>query len=187
MIPAGEWLQLFFNLIILAFGSKLIYELFRDGKVPPFIRTRESIAGEVAEAFGTLPAGSVLYDPGCGDGRVLFAIAKNNPGLRCVGIELRIFPYVLALLQKRHHPEAQIRFIRGNSFKQDLSSATHMYTYLYPQVMDALLPKLERELKPGSVLISLDFAFAKKAPERMIPLADAKKGKLGDKLYVYRF
>ncbi|MDB5237537.1 MAG: ribosomal protein methyltransferase [Parcubacteria group bacterium] len=187
MSAFAEWAILFLNIFMLVFGAKLIVELFRYGSVPPFIRTREPIAHEVAEAFGTLPEGSVVYDPGCGDGRVLFAIAKKNPRARYVGIELRLFPYLLAKRQRRMHPEADIRFIRGDSFKQDLSKATHVYTYLYPKVMDKLLPKLQNELRPGTVLISLDFQFKDKEAERTIPLSGAAEGKLGKLLYVYRF
>ncbi|MDB5265742.1 MAG: ribosomal protein methyltransferase [Parcubacteria group bacterium] len=191
MVTSAEWLELFLNLIVLAFGFKLVSEIARNGKVPPFIRTRTLIAQEIADAFGTLPKGSVVYDPGCGDGRVLFAIAAKNPGVQCVGIELRLFPYFLALRRRaaflREYPEAKVRVIRGNSFKQDLSSATHVYTYLYPEVLDRLLPKFEKELHPGTILISLDFKFLKKISERIIPLAHAEKGKLGETLYVYRF
>ena len=181
------WILFGLNLFMLAFATKLILELCRVGRVPPFIRTRVPVADEIAAAFGTLPEGSVVYDPGCGDGRVLFAIAKRNPGVRCVGIEIRLFPYMLAMSKKQNHPEANIEFVRGNCFTQDLSVATHMYVYLYPKVMDSLLPKLMRELKPGTELISLDFKFKKKQPERVIPLASAERKKLGQTLYAYRF
>jgi SAM-dependent methyltransferase len=187
MISFLTWVNFFLNIVILAFGAKLLFEMAREGKTPPFIRTRPPVAKEVAEAFGTLPPGSVVYDPGCGDGRVLFAIAEKNPHARFVGIELRMFPYMLALRQKRLHPNVDITFIRGNSFKLDLSSATHMYTYLYPKVMDMLLPKLEKELRPGTELISLDFEFQNKETERSMPLASAEAQKLGRTLYVYRF
>lgn len=187
MISTYEWISVALNLACLAFGVKLILELARFGRVAPFIRTRAAVAHEVADAFGTLPAGSVIYDPGCGDGRVLFAIAEKNPQAKFVGIELRFFPYLRALWEKRRHPNLDITFIRGNAFKQYLSSATHMYIYLYPHVMDALLPKLERDLKPGTEIISLDFQFSQKTYERTIPLATAETGKLGRLLYVYRF
>lgn len=187
MITLADWISLIANLVVLAFGMKLILEIFRSRNVPPFIRTRESVAQEAAEAFGQLAAGSVVYDPGCGDGRVLFAIAARNPGARCVGIELRIFPYLRALLLKRKHPDANILLVRGNAFRQDLSEATHLYTYLYPEVMDRLLPKLQKEVRPGTILISLDFPFTDKEAEKTIPLASAEEGKLGRMLHVYRF
>ncbi len=187
MLTFADWVNFIGDLILIAFGVKLTGELLREGKVPPYIRTRTAIAEEVAEVFGTLPLGSVLYDPGCGDGRVLFAVARRNPGLHCVGIELRTFPYGCALWKKRRHPGMNVNFVRANAFAQDLSPATHLYTYLYPNVMDALLPKLEKELRPGTILLSLDFPFTHKQPVGTVPLVNAEEGKLGSMLYTYVF
>lgn len=187
MITALQWVSLALNLFFIGFGIKLVLELSRYGRIAPFIRTRASIAEEVAEVFGILPEGSVVIDPFCGDGRILFAIARRNPKVRFVGIELRTYPYLRALWWKRKFPGTDMRFMRGNCYKQDLSSATHLYTYSSNDAMDALLPKLEKELKPGAKVISLDFQFSKKVVERTIPLKTAQKGKLGQTLYVYRF
>lgn len=187
MITVLQWVSLFLNLFFIGFGIKLVMELLRYGRIAPFIRTRASIAEEVAEAFGTLPEGSMVIDPFCGDGRILFAIAKRNPTAGFLGIELRMFPYLRALWWRRRFPALNIRFIRGTSYKQDLSSATHLYTYSSCDAMDALLPKLLQELMPGSEVISLDFPFANKTYERTIPLKTAEEGKLGQILYVYRF
>lgn len=187
MITALEWLSLGLNLFFIGFAIKLITELVRYGRVAPFIRTRDVIAEEIAGIFGTLPEGSVVVDPFCGDGRVLFAIAEQNPRAGFLGIELRTYPYLRALWWKRRFPGLNIRFIRGNSYRQDLSSATHLYTYSSHDAMDTLLPKLELEAKPGTELISLDFAFSNKIAERTIPLKTAQEGKLGQVAYVYRF
>ncbi|KND49379.1 MAG: hypothetical protein AB203_03230 [Parcubacteria bacterium C7867-008] len=187
MLTTQVWIGFIFDIILIVFALRFMWGMMRLGKISPFIRTRMPVAEEVAEAFGTLPEGSVLIDPGCGDGRVLFAIAKRNPHTTFIGIELRLLPYILALLEKRKHPDLNITFIHGNFFDQDLSSATHIYTYLYAHVMDSLLPKLLKELKPGTTLLSVDFPFSKKQTEHVTTLKSAEQLKLGRTLYVYRF
>ncbi|KND50543.1 MAG: hypothetical protein AB202_02735 [Parcubacteria bacterium C7867-007] len=187
MISSVEWLQLVFSVLFVLLAIRFIWGMMRIGTVSPFIRTRTQVAEEVAAVFGTLPTGSTLIDPGCGDGRVLFAIAKQNPHTHFIGIELRLLPYLLALHKRKREKNTTIDFVHGNFSQHDLSCATHMYTYLYPHVMDDLLPKLEKELQPGTQLISLDFSFSMKEAVRTIPLLSAEEGKLGRLLYVYQF
>ena len=52
--------------------------------------------------------------------------------------------------------------------------------------MDSLLPKFEKELKPGTKVISCDFKFSKKEPTKVIHLK-ANKSALNRTLYVYDF
>jgi hypothetical protein len=52
--------------------------------------------------------------------------------------------------------------------------------------MDALLPKLERELQAGTKLISIDFPFTHKKPDQIIELSNVPHTR-GKRLYVYEF
>ncbi|MFA6355189.1 MAG: class I SAM-dependent methyltransferase [Candidatus Paceibacterota bacterium] len=133
--------------------------------------------------------GSVVYDLGCGDGRVLFYLAKNNPKYKYIGIESSLFPYLLAKSLSwwfKKVNKINVEIIKKDFFKEDLSNATHIFTYLYPNVMDDLLPKLDKELKRGTVLVSASFHFTTKREIREI---DLKRGKyqLGKLLYIYEF
>lgn len=175
------------DLIVLGIAFTIIHQILVLGTVPPYIRTRRDVAEEIAELLGKLPPGSVLYDPGCGDGRVLRALARRNPEARFVGIELRRIPYLLARWKARKEGLANIELRQGDLFKESFASATHIYTYLYSEVMDRLLPKIAREVVSGTVLISLDFPFKEKEPERKIPLKAARPHRLGTTLYAYRF
>jgi hypothetical protein len=75
--------------------------------------------------------------------------------------------------------------LRGDFMKQNLSAADRVFTYLYPGLMDELLPKLEKELHPGTRLVSCDFPFSKKKAKEVI---DLERPKLtGQKLYIYEF
>src|SRR5689334_15161537 len=99
----------------------------------------------------------VVYDLGSGDGRIVIAAAKKY-GARAVGVELD------ADLIKQANKNAQkagvadkVRFVQGDLFKTDLSEATVVTMYLSQTINQRLEPKLKRELKPGSRVVSHRF------------------------------
>lgn len=125
-----------------------------------------------------------MYDLGCGDGRLLRELYKVFPTATYRGIEHEITPYLLFRYRNRDIIGKNFSIIRGNFFKKDLSQATHILTYLFPHIMDALLPKLEKELPQGTQLISVDFPFTHKEPEKIIELKHYGRGL---RLFVYKF
>jgi SAM-dependent methyltransferase len=204
-MPFAQILLVLFNICIIGFLIYLIKEVLQVYTVPPFIRTRSEVTDEIAGLIGglkkTLRKGSsapVVYDLGCGDGRVLMAIRAHNLSLgsendlqtgrdsaQYIGIEKKVIPYILAKMNTG--AAKNVTIFRRDIFKTPLHDATHIYTYLYNNVMDTLLPKLEVELTPGTILYSLDFVFSKKEPTHVYALKSAKKGKLGGTLYEYKF
>jgi len=106
----------------------------------------------------------VVYDLGSGDGRILIAAAKKY-GARGVGIE--IDP---ALVKKARENAAaagvsnRVRFITGNLFTADLRSATVVTLYLLQSLNERLRPKLIRELKPGTRVVSHVFNMGPEWP-----------------------
>jgi len=112
-----------------------------------------------------------------------------NPKARYIGIENNVLPILLARAESflnKKKTGNDVEIINGDFFKQDLRNATHIFTYLYPNIMDELLPKFEEEFKPGTRLVSLSFKFASKNPISEIDLKRSKY-KLGRKLYIYQF
>lgn len=175
---------LFLNLLsfgILGFLVVIFFRLIFSKKAPFVPIPEEALSKLLSET--TLDENDVVYDLGCGDGRVLVYLAKKFRGATYIGIELRLFPYLLAKIRSRKY--ANITIIRGDFFKQDLTQATHIVTYLFPHVMDSLLPKLEAELK-HTTLISFDFSFSKKEAARKMEFTE-RKGALGSKVFIYRF
>ncbi len=73
-----------------------------------------------------------------------------------------------------------------NFFKEDLSHADIVITYLYPGLLDALLEKLERELRAGTLLYSFDFAFSKKEPEH-VEHGKGRAAARGERLLAFQF
>ncbi len=98
-------------------------------------------------------ADDVVYDLGCGDGRLLFAALERGAG-RAVGIELDPLPLQRAKAKaKQLAVEHKVTFVEGDVMETDLSPATLVLCYLITAASAALKPKLERELSPGSRVV----------------------------------
>lgn len=106
----------------------------------------------------------VVYDLGSGDGRIVIAAAKLH-GARGVGVE--IDP---ALIKKARANAAaagvadRVRFVAQDLFKTDLRPATVVTLYLLQSLNERLRPKLVRELRPGTRVVSHVFNMGPEWP-----------------------
>lgn len=99
----------------------------------------------------------VVYDLGCGDGRIVVRAATRF-GCRGVGVDLNPERVKEAKENANRANVSQLtRFEVGDVFDFDFSPATVVTMYLLPSVNLKLRPRLQKELKPGSRLVSHDF------------------------------
>ena len=99
----------------------------------------------------------VLYDLGCGDGRIVVRAATRF-GCRGVGVDLDPQRVSEARANaSREKVTALTRFDVGDVFAYDFSPATVVTMYLLPSVNLKLRPRLLKELKPGTRIVSHDF------------------------------
>ena len=117
----------------------------------------------------------VVYDLGSGDGRIVITAAKTY-GARGVGIE--IDP---ALVKQANDNAAaagvadRVRFVTQDLFTTDLSDATVVTLYLLQSINERLRPKLVRELKPGSRVVSHVFNMGPEwPPEKTIEIGRSR-------------
>lgn len=177
-----------FLLVILLLFFVFVFVLFCWSLVTtraPFIPVPNEVLPDIIKAL-ELKDNSVVYDLGCGDARVLQSCFTFQPKARCVGIEKDLIPYWIAKRRLRQKQNTAIKIIRQNFFKHNLSEATHIFLYLFPELMNDLLPKLKAELKPGTRLVSCSFSFKDKEPVGRIDL-NRSKGMLARELYIYEF
>ena len=104
----------------------------------------------------------VVYDLGCGDGRIPIAAARQY-GARGVGID--IDPKRIEEANenaKAAGVTGKVTFITQDMFEADIHDATVVTLYLLPSLNERLMPKLKKELKPGTRVIShaFDMGFA---------------------------
>ncbi len=112
--------------------------------------------------------GDVLYDLGSGDGRIPIAAAQQF-GIRAVGIE--IDPKLVAEAKEnaiKADVASLVSFRNDDMFVISLREATVVTLYLSEKLNVLLRPKLLRELRPGSRIVSHDFRMGDWAPEETV-------------------
>lgn len=131
----------------------------------PYVATPAKVVDKLIE-MAALRDGDVVYDLGCGDGRIIFAALKHD-GVRGVGYDLdpqRIKECEAAAAEAGVTTKATFR--QKDIFAADLSPATVVAFYLVPDVNNRLLPKLLRELRPGTRILSHNYGFDAWPPAR---------------------
>jgi len=170
MIIVVIFIQIILLLVLIAcwlyFASMLISDLFGV----PFVPTRNK---NLEQIFGYLEVSSkdVFYDLGSGDGRLPFYIA-NKYQIKSVGIELNPLLYFFCQLKKRLTQNKQVIFWRRNFFDLDLSEATVIYLFLFPEVVEKLYPKFLAECRRGTVIISHGFKVKKLESKKVTQLEE---------------
>ncbi len=122
----------------------------------PYVPTPENVVEEMLR-LAEVNKDDVLYDLGCGDGRIVIT-AANQLGCRGVGID--IDPQ--RIKESRENAaqagvEDRVEFLEMDLFEAEISPATVVTLYLLSKVNLRLRPKLLRELKPGTRVVSHDF------------------------------
>ena len=114
----------------------------------------------------------VVYDLGSGDGRIVITAARKGKA-RGVGIELD------ATLVKKATDNAaaagvadRVRFITGNVFTADISEASVVTLYLLQSINERLRPRLVRELRPGTRVVSHVFNMGPEWPPEKNKMVD---------------
>lgn len=98
-----------------------------------------------------------VYDLGSGDGRVLIVAAREF-GAKGVGIEIDPLRFLIAKIRiKLAGLSNFIEIKRGNLFEENLSNATVIFVYLVPKTLNRLLPKLKKELKKETRIVSYKY------------------------------
>jgi len=101
----------------------------------------------------------VVYDLGCGDGRVLVMAVEEFGAKKAVGYEISGQICRIALSEVlRHGLGDKIRVIIGDLFEANLAEASVITLYLNPSANERLKPKLEREARMGARVVSRNFA-----------------------------
>lgn len=135
-----------------------------------------------------------FYELGSGDGRIVIEAAKM--GAKAYGIEqsfLRILYSRLKSVKNPYFIRKRTSFIHGNIFKQDLSEADIVFIFLLPQGIRKLEPKLKKELKQGSIIITQTFHFKNWKPFKKVLITDTENpntllgpNKLEGEFYLYK-
>ena len=160
-------------------------QLQRVPDVPYLPTTEEAVVAmlKLADVKST----DVVYDLGCGDGRIVVAAAKNF-GARGVGID--IDPVRIAEAKanaKKAAVENLVQFEENDLFQADIHEASVVTLFLLSSVNLKLRPKLLGELKPGTRIVSNTFEMGDWQPDKELTLEQRSDddGPFSRKLYLW--
>lgn len=146
----------------------------------PFVPTSHE---EVRLALEAVALGfeDTLYDLGCGDGRVL--VHARARGARALGVEQSRLLHAAARFRVWRNGGGGIQVFKGDLFDVDLSPATVIFIFPAPKTAGGrLLDKIEKECRPGTMVISHAFPFPDREPEKIIAVPNPASWPL----YIYR-
>ncbi len=142
-------------ILTIAVIAVMVFYMLRTGipPVPTSPRVRRAM-------FRQLPArlDGAVYELGAGWGTLAFPLARRYPDCPVIAYELSPVPWLFARLRQRVQPLANLTIRRADFHRARLGDAALVVCYLFPGGMAKLRPKLERELRPGALVVSNTFA-----------------------------
>ena len=151
----------------------------------PYLPTTDQAVQAMLKLAGVKNT-DVVYDLGCGDGRIVVAAAKDF-GARGVGIDIN--PERIAEANanaKKAGVTDRVRFVEGDLFTADIKDATVVTLFLLSSVNQRLRPKLLQDLKPGTRVVSNTFDMGEWKPDKEATVESAEPGAyFSRKLYLW--
>jgi SAM-dependent methyltransferase len=143
----------------------------------PYLATPPEVVTAMLKLAG-VSGRDTVYDLGCGDGRIVIAAARTW-GAHGVGIDINPARIDEARANARSAAVSDlVRFEVNDLFEADIRSATVVALYLLPNVNATLRPRLLRELRPGTRIVSHSFGIGDWKPEKEQVIA-------GERIYLW--
>lgn len=161
------------------FGVLLLLSASAGAQQPkldvPYVPTPQPVV-EAMLKLAAIKPGDVVYDLGCGDGRIVVTAVKDFRAKRGVGIDLD--PQRVKE-SKENATKAGVadrtEFREGDVLKlESVADADVVTLYLYPSVNRKLEPILRKTLKPGARVVSHEFRIGEWAPDRTERVRDER-------------
>jgi len=172
-----------FIILFVCIFSQQAYRLFFKGEAP-YLKTKNQLIEKIIDEID-FKKGKLVYDLGCGNGKVLRILAKKRK-IKTVGYEYNSIPFLAGKIVNFFSAD-KIQIYFQDFFKVGLSKADYVFCYLITDEMEKLEEKLNKELKSGAIVISNTFKFKDWQPEKVIVIDETKgKGVLSNRLYIYR-
>ena len=152
----------------------------------PYVPTTDEAVAAMLNLADIKPS-DIVYDLGCGDGRIVIAAAKKF-GARGVGVDIDPVRIREAKQNaKKAGVEKLVRFEERDIFQTDIHDANVVMLFLLNSINLKLRPKLLRELKPGTRIVSNTFDMGDWQPDKEAAVEGADDGtSLSQYLYLWR-
>lgn len=123
-----------------------------------------------------------IYQLGCGWGALAFRLAALHPRAEVHAYEVSPLPWLFAYMRYTLYPRRNLRLYWEDLFRISLEDASIVVCYLYPGAMERLKTKFEKELKPGTLVVSNSFEVPGWEPVETLRVNDFYR----TKVFVYR-
>jgi SAM-dependent methyltransferase len=133
----------------------------------PYVPTRPEVVAAMLK-LANVSSKDVVYDLGCGDGRIVITAAKE---FGATGKGIDIDPERIAEAKvnaQKAGVSDKVKFAVGDLFKSDFSPASVVTLYLLPAINLKLRPQLLKQLKPGTRIVSHAFDMGDWKPEKTV-------------------
>ncbi len=148
-----------------------------------YVPTPNDVVAKMLE-LANVKKGDVVYDLGCGDGRIVVTAAKKF-GVKAVGFDIdpQRVKEARANIQKNNVADL-VTIKQKDIFTVNLSPANVVTLYLLPELNVKLIPQLDK-LKPGSRVVSHDFDMEGVKPDKVVKIDASKEDGVGHTIYLW--
>jgi len=153
------------SLVLMLAAAPAAAQPFKGTKQPDvrYVPSPDSVVDAMLE-LAHVTAGDIVFDLGSGDGRIPIAAAKRY-GAFGVGVEIDAKLNREAVDNAKKAGVAdRVQFFTQDLFEADISEASVVVLFLLPRINQALIPKLRRELRPGTRIVSHQFDMGEQWP-----------------------
>ena len=168
----------FFLLLVLALLS-IVFWSWRNGISP--MPTSSKVKKRLLISLPEEVEGDI-FELGSGWGTLAFPLARRFPNCQVNAYETSFVPFLFTKLRHRLNPLSNLIFYRQDFFTVPLGDASLIVCYLYPEAMRQLKIKFEKELKPGTWVVSNTFGVPGWKPVKIDEVDDLYR----TKIYAYQ-
>lgn len=144
--------------------------------MPSSKKARQGIASLIPDSK------AAIFELGSGWGHLAFSLSRHFPNAAIHAFEGSYLPWLVSVMGKQLLLRTNVRIKRKNFYSVSLQEAEGIVCYLYPGAMQKLKEKFEKELKPGTFIISHSFSIPGWIPEKELEINDLCRSRL----YYYR-
>lgn len=145
-------LELLFLSGLAAYSVGLLYSSIMGA---PYVPTSKKHIDEILKK-ANLKKGQIFMELGSGDGRIVRR-ATQVYGVKGIGVDINSLLILLSKLLASRQRLTNVTFLNKNIFNVDFSIADSIYMFLMPETIKKILPKMEKEINKGALVISHGF------------------------------
>jgi len=175
--------MIYFKILILAILLFLLYLLIFRYKAPwvPIYRSDLARLDQLIE----LESGKTFYDLGCGNGRVIFYLAKKYPEVNFTGVEISLIFFLICCLRKFAGKYKNVKLKLFDYMLLDLNKADYIYAFANKLTIEDLARKIEKEIDKNLVVVS--YCFPISSWEKFLLPEENNPGEKKNLIHIYQY